>query len=171
MSAASATTTPAPALERAVVPFAADWSRAEARAATIPASDVREIRVLCDGRLAEIYHEVRSRSRHDLWHAVRYESGGISCDCEAGRHGRPCVHGAAIQPRCLTCGTDRSVVDGDYCAGCAHVIAGRAPAAPIPFPSPRLAGALRASIADARQAARDRDALADAAYYGRPLGR
>lgn len=122
-----------PAAERVITPCTADWSRAEAKAAAVPAGKVREIKTPTD-------YYVLVAGESGLYE-VRPEAGGWSCTCTAGQHGRPCYHVASAQPRCCHCGTDRSQVNSDLCAGCAAVLAEReapAPAAvePIPFPVP-----------------------------------
>lgn len=100
----------------------------------------------------------------------------VRCDCaDCTFRERICKHGAVvvfcrkyglrpIRPsasvlalptpirRCANCGTDPAAHGSANCAGCDHVLAAEA-----------------AIAADRRHEARDRQALEDAAYYGRPI--
>ena len=47
-----------------------------------------------------LLYRVRSTSTAGASYRVRVDSRGeLVCECEAGRHGRPCVHGAAVWSR------------------------------------------------------------------------
>src|SRR5438045_2618675 len=47
-----------------------------------------------------LFYRVRSTSTAGASYRVRVDSRGeVVCDCEAGRRGRPCVHGAAVWSR------------------------------------------------------------------------
>jgi SWIM zinc finger len=41
-------------------------------------------------------YAVASASRPGVAHTVTIEAGAYRCDCEAGRHGKPCWHAAAV---------------------------------------------------------------------------
>src|SRR5437773_5724812 len=47
-----------------------------------------------------LLYRVRSTSTAGASYRVRVDARGeLVCECEAGRHGRPCVHGAAVWSR------------------------------------------------------------------------
>ena len=56
-----------------------------------------------------------SRTRHGLVHEVaQLDDGGLSCSCEAARHGLSCWHVEATCPNCL----GGKAPDEEVCATC-----------------------------------------------------
>lgn len=85
-----------------------------ARAATAAEMRQRAIsRAIALGLAGEVvrvkcgWYRLPSTTRPGQWWTVRVVGGRWSCDCEAGRSGRPCVHQAAVLIRKLESGGAR----------------------------------------------------------------
>lgn len=50
------------------------------------------------------WYRLPSTTRPGVFHTVRVVDGAYTCDCEAGRAGRPCVHQAAVYIRKIEAG-------------------------------------------------------------------